>query len=137
MNFGTNAKIFLLTTKLFSGWKVLVGSLQQPLDSSNKLDFNVTTGWAYILELFTAGINTAWQPATQHNDIQSNDTQHNQIQHKRIITNIQHNDTQYIDTLPLCRMSLCWVSWFIYWNAECRYAECHNPECRGTISDLV
>ncbi len=62
----------------------------------------MTTGWAYILELFTAVINTAWQPATQHNDIQSNDTQHNEIQHNRIITNIQHNDTHYIDTLPLC-----------------------------------
>ncbi len=28
-------------------------------------------------------------------------------------------------------MSLCWVSSFIYWCAECRYSECRYAECRG------
>ncbi len=77
---------------------------------------------------------------THHNGIQHNDTQHNDTQHKGPIVDIQHNDTklndtQHSNTLPLCSMSLWWMSRFIYCyaechSAECRYAECHYAECR-------
>ncbi len=55
-------------------------------------------------------------------------------------------------TLPLCLVSLCWVSHFIYYYAEfqnadcryaecccaeCRYAECHCAECRSALSKQI
>jgi hypothetical protein len=59
-------------------------------------------------------IYSTWRHDTQHNDIQHNDTQH-----KGIISDIQQNDTHLNNAL-----TLCWVSHFIYYYAECRYAEC-------------
>jgi hypothetical protein len=58
-----------------------------------------------------------WRHDTQHNDIQTNDSQRNHTPHKRLISDIEHNDTQHKETLPLCWISLRWVSQFIYWYA--------------------
>ncbi len=47
---------------------------------------------------------------------------------------LSKNDTQHSNTLPLCRVSLCWVSHFIYCHAECHYSECHYDECHYSES---
>jgi hypothetical protein len=48
------------------------------------------------------------------------------------------SDTQHNNALPLYWMSLCSVSCFIYYyaechHAECRYAECRYVECHGAV----
>jgi hypothetical protein len=45
--------------------------------------------------------------------LRRHDNQHNETRHKGFISGIQHNDTQPNNTLPLCWMSLDWVSSFI------------------------
>jgi hypothetical protein len=78
------------------------------------------------IKLFTAVIDI------QHNDIQHNDTQHKGIIsiHAKWLPAWWHSS--FGITLPLCRMSLCWVSHFINCYAECHYAEYHYAECRYT-----
>ncbi len=47
------------------------------------------------------------------------------------INDNQHKcDTQLNNALPLCSVSLCRVSHFVYCYAECCYAECHYDERR-------
>ncbi len=43
---------------------------------------------------------------------------------KGLYMTLNKNDTQHSNALPLCWMSLCWVSRFIYCFTECLYAEC-------------
>ncbi len=57
----------------------------------------------------------------QHNGTQHNVTQHNGTQHN----GTQHYGTQHNNTLPLS-----WMSRFIFYYAECRYAGRHYAECR-------
>ncbi len=49
---------------------------------------------------------------TKHKDTQNNNNQHN---------NIKNLDTRHNNDL-----SLCWVSHFIFYYADCRYADCHD-----------
>ncbi len=56
---------------------------------------------------------------TQHNDIRHKNTQKRDLFVTLSIKNIHHNNG-----LRLCKVSLDWVSPFIYWSAECQSAEC-------------
>ncbi len=49
---------------------------------------------------------------------------------RHYIDGIQHNGTRD-------RVSLCWVSRFIYYFAECRYAQFRYAECRGATSSAL
>ncbi len=78
---------------------------------------------------------------THHNDTQHNDTQHNSfslltfrimtLSMKGLYATVSINNTQHNNTLPLCLVSLSWVSRFIYYYAECHCAECCYAESRG------
>jgi hypothetical protein len=55
--------------------------------------------------------------------VQHNYTQHKELQHNVMILTLNMNSTQRNNTMPLC-----WMSNFMYCNAECSSAGCHYDE---------